>query len=147
MTDMMRMMTALALAGGLMLTGLPARADIDATGVWKMSNGKVTVKVSPCGGNLCGTVVALKKPRDDKGRPRLDKENPNPSLRSRPVIGLTILSNMKPQGEGRWSGTIYNPDDGNTYSSRMKLQGSGTMKVEGCVASLFCKSMKFVRVQ
>lgn len=130
----------LAAASGPVLAG-------EATGVWKMSNGKVTVKVSPCGGNLCGTVVALKKPRDDKGRPRLDKENPNPALRKRPVIGLTILSNMRQRGSGYWVGTIYNPDDGNTYSSQMEMQGPNTMKVDGCVAAVFCKSMKFVRIQ
>ena len=117
-----------------------------AMGIWKLDNGKVTVRVSPCGGNLCGTVVALKKPRDDKGRPRLDKENPNASLRSRPVIGLTILSNMKPVGEKSWTGTIYNPDDGYTYRSEMKMQNPSTMKVKGCMA-VFCKTMKFVRVQ
>lgn len=123
-----------------------AQAGEKATGVWRMSNGKVTVRVSNCGSKLCGTVVALKKPRDDKGRPRLDKENPNPSLRGRPVIGLTILSNMQPAGEGYWTGTIYNPDDGNTYSSNMLLQGPRTMRVDGCVAGVFCKSMKFFRV-
>lgn len=83
-----------ALCGLFALTG-PAVASEGVSGVWRMANGKVTVKVVPCGSNLCGTVVGLKKPRDDKGRPRLDKENPNPALRRRPVIGLTILSNMK----------------------------------------------------
>lgn len=141
-----------AAAVGLMILGglgfsMPAAAETNATGTWRLENGKVTVRVSPCGSNLCGTVVALKKPRDDKGRPRLDKENPNPSLRQRPVIGLTILSNMKAKGEGYWTGTIYNPDDGNTYSSYMSLQSPDTMRVKGCVASVFCKSMKFVRVQ
>ena len=124
----------------------PARAGDKAAGVWRMSNGKVTVRVSSCGSRLCGTVVALKKPRDDKGRPRLDKENPNPALRRRPVVGLTILSNMQAAGDGYWTGTIYNPDDGNTYSSTMQLQGPRTMTVNGCVAGVFCKSMKFIRV-
>lgn len=139
---------AVALAGGILVLGAQlAHADnADALGVWRMENGKVTVRVSDCGGNLCGTVVALKKPIDDKGRPRRDKENPNPALRDRPVIGLTILSNMKPTGDGRWSGTIYNPDDGYTYSSKMRLQDSGTMKVDGCF-TVFCKTMKFIRVQ
>ena len=124
-----------------------AAAASEATGVWRMENGRVTVQVAHCGPNLCGTVVGLKKPRDDKGRPRLDKENPNPALRQRPVIGLTILSNMKPQGNSYWTGTIYNPDDGNTYSSNMTLQNDNTMRVKGCVASVFCRSMKFVRIE
>lgn len=134
--------TVLALA----VSAGPSMASDGATGTWRLSNGKVTVRVAPCGGGLCGRVVALRKPTDGKGRPRLDKENPNPALRSRPVIGLTILSNMRANGEGRWSGTIYNPDDGNTYSSRMQLLGPSTMKVDGCVAGVLCKSMKFIRV-
>lgn len=142
----MRFVWVASFSLGLALVAGPAIASDGATGTWRMTNGKVTVRVSSCGGNLCGKVVALKKPRDDKGRPRLDKENPNPSLRQRPVIGLTILSNMQPSGERSWSGIIYNPDDGNTYSSSMQLVGPSTMKVNGCVAGVFCKSMKFIRV-
>lgn len=142
----MRMVAVAAVGLGLAVAAGSAWAADGAKGTWRLSNGKVTVKVSPCGEGLCGRVVALRKPRDDKGRPRLDKENPNPSLRSRPVIGLTILSNMRASGEGTWSGTIYNPDDGNTYSSSMQLLGPSTMKVNGCVAGVFCKSMKFIRV-
>lgn len=142
---MNKMIQALAVAAGIMGLAGQASAEEAVTGIWRLDNGKVTVKVTPCGGNLCGTVVALKKPRDDKGRPRLDKENPKESLRSRPVIGLTILSNMKPEGENRWNGTIYNPDDGNTYRSMMNLQNNRTMRVEGCIA-VFCKAMKFIKV-
>ena len=101
--------------------------------------------MTPCGGSLCGTIVGLKKPLDKKGRPKLDKENPNPSLRSRPVIGLTILSNMKPNGKDKWSGTIYNPDDGYTYRSFMKLRNGNKMKVEGCF-TVICKTLKFERL-
>ena len=73
----MRMgMWAFALTLGIAGFAAGAQADTEATGVWKLDSGKVTVRVSPCGGNLCGIVIALKKPRDDKGRPRLDKENP-----------------------------------------------------------------------
>ncbi len=144
---MTKMIAALTMAAGIAFSagGVAAANDV-ATGIWRLDNGRVTVKVTPCGGNLCGTVVALKKPRDDKGRPRLDKENPNAALRSRPVIGLTILSNMKQIGENQWKGTIYNPDDGNTYRSNMQLQKGNTMRVEGCIA-VFCKAMKFVKVE
>src|SRR5690242_10975806 len=131
----MRLVTAAALILGLAFAGV-AHASDSATGTWRMSNGKVTVRVMPCGAGLCGRVVALKKPHDGKGRPRLDKENPNPSLRQRPVIGLTILSNMRASGQGKWAGTIYNPDDGNTYSSSMQLLGPSTMEVDGCVAGI-----------
>ena len=38
----------------------------------------------------------MAKPLTKKGKPKLDRKNPNEALRSRPVIGLTILTNMKP---------------------------------------------------
>ena len=140
-----RALVAVAVFGLLAAPGA-ARAGPEATGTWRMANGKVTVKVSHCGSNLCGTVVGLRKPRDRRGRPRLDKENPNPALRSRPVMGLTIMRNMKSNGQGNWSGTIYNPDDGKTYSAYMALQDAKTMNVAGCVAGVFCKSMKFIKL-
>ncbi|MDO8354509.1 MAG: DUF2147 domain-containing protein, partial [Aestuariivirga sp.] len=104
----------------------------------------VTVRIAPCGPSLCGAIVGLAKPLDKKGRPKVDKKNPNTSLRTRPLMGLTILANMKSAGENTWRGTIYNADDGKTYSSYMKLSGSN-MKVKGCFGP-FCKTMLFVRL-
>ena len=142
----MRLVGVVALVFGFGLVSGVGHASESPVGTWRMTNGKVTVRVSQCGAGMCARVVALKKPRDDEGRPRVDKENPNPALRQRPVIGLTVLSNMKARGKGRWSGTIYNPDDGNTYSSAIQITGPSTMKVNGCVAGVLCKSTKFIRV-
>jgi uncharacterized protein (DUF2147 family) len=126
----------------VVLSGL-AWADDGANGIWKLNSGKVTVRIMPCGASLCGAIVGLAKPLDKKGRPKVDKENPNESLRKRPLMGLTVLANMKPAGENKWQGTIYNADDGRTYYSYMKLSGNN-MKVQGCVGP-FCKTMVFVR--
>ncbi len=135
---------ALAMAAMISLPSNLARADSEnGTGIWVMENGKITVRLVPCGGNLCGKIVGMKKPLDKKGRPKRDKHNPNPALRDRPVIGLTIMANMKADGDGTWSGKIYNPDDGNTYTSHMTLDG-GQMKVKGCVAFL-CEKITFKR--
>lgn len=108
-----------------------------------MEDGKVTVHIAPCGPYLCGSIVALAKPLTKEGKPKVDKKNPDRALRSRPVIGLKILANMKPDGENRWAGKIYNADDGRTYSSYMTLSGDN-MRVNGCVGP-FCKTMLFTR--
>ena len=140
----MKLFKKLGIAGlfAVGFSGL-ALADEGANGIWKLDSGKVTVRIAPCGPNLCGAIVGLAKPLNKKGEPKLDKKNPNEALRSRPLIGLTILANMKPAGENNWKGTIYNADDGRTYSSYMKLSGSN-MKVKGCVGP-FCKTMVFIR--
>lgn len=129
----------------LMLGGVPAFAS-SAPGTWAMKNGKVTVRVSDCGSGLCGRIVALKEPISKiDGKPKIDRENPNPSLRKRPVIGLSVLVSMKAAGQNTWKGAIYNPDDGKTYTGTVKLQGN-TMKVQGCVMQVLCKTNTFVRV-
>jgi uncharacterized protein (DUF2147 family) len=128
----------------LLTAALPAQAG-DPSGLWRLSDGKVTVKVSNCGKGLCGRIVALKKPLDKHGNPKLDKENPNPALRSRPVIGLSLLQDMQPSGEGHWEGAIYNPDDGRTYAAKMTVNGD-VMKVKGCIV-VFCKTKEFQRLQ
>jgi len=146
----MSMKTVLNAAAAAAMAAVLATAAHSATageveGVWSMSNGKVTVAVNDCGGNLCGTIVGLKEPISKiDGKPKVDRENPDPSLRKRPLIGLSILLGMKPAGEGTWKGAIYNPDDGKTYSATVKYEG-GNMKVKGCVAGVFCKTNKFVR--
>jgi len=140
----LKLLRKLGIAGvfSVALSGL-ALAGEGANGVWMLDSGKVTVRITPCGASLCGAIVGLAKPLNKEGKPKVDRKNPNESLRNRPLMGLTILANMRPAGENRWSGTIYNADDGRTYSSYMKLSGSN-MKVKGCVGP-FCKTMVFVR--
>ena len=129
------------------VTAISAGAAVagDPSGTWVMSNGKVTVRVSKCSTRLCARIVALKEPLDRTGRPKVDKLNPNPALRKRPLLGLMLASNMAPAGANYWSGSIYNPDDGRTYSASMKLTGS-TMQVKGCVAGILCRSNNFRRI-
>jgi len=128
------------------LTAIPAGEALasDVEGIWALKSGKITVKVSDCGEGLCAVIVGMKEP-EVNGKPKVDKENPDPALRKRPIMGLSILSGMRPSGDGEWTGYLYNPDDGNTYSATLRLRGE-VIKVKGCVAGVLCKSKTFVRV-
>ena len=77
--------------------------------------------------------------------PKVDKENPNPALRGRRIMGLQVVSGMSPAGPGRWKGYIYNADDGGTYRSEMQLSGN-VMVLRGCWGP-FCKKNRFHRVR
>ena len=123
-----------------------AAADGSPEGIWRLNSGKVTVRVNYCGGkNLCATIVGLAQPLDRQGKPKVDHENPNASLRTRRVIGLQVVSGMAPAGENRWKGRIYNADDGGTYRSEMRLSGN-SMTIEGCWGP-FCKKNRFNRIR
>lgn len=136
---------AAALAFPLLLVAIAPASSAEPEGRWAMSNGKVIVNVDNCGSNLCARIVGLKEPISKiDGKPKVDRENPNPEMRKRPLIGLSILIGMKPNGDNQWKGAIYNPDDGKTYSATVKYDGK-TMKVKGCVASILCKTNTFVR--
>jgi uncharacterized protein (DUF2147 family) len=134
---------SLAVFGLLATTGY-ALAE-DPSGTWRLDNGKVTVKVSQCGEEVCANIVALKEPTYKDGKAKIDKYNKDPSLRSRPLIGLPVLSDMKAAGDNKWAGNIYNADDGRTYDATMTLSGT-TMKLKGCVAGIFCKTNTFKKL-
>ena len=131
-----------------MLSGAaPASAQSsDPVGVWLTEKGDARVKITRCGSGICGVIVGLKEPIDPAtGHPQADDKNPNPALRTRPIIGLSLFIGMRPSAPGRWSGQIYNADDGGTYASSVSVAGSDTLRVEGCVGAL-CGGETWTRV-
>jgi uncharacterized protein (DUF2147 family) len=134
-------------AAALFVAPLKAQEAGEANGIWLTQAGDARVKVNKCGGGLCGVVVWLRQPIDpNTGKPALDDKNPNPALARRPMIGLPLFSEMRPNGPARWSGQIYNADDGNTYASNVAVTGPDTLRVEGCVGAL-CGGETWTRAQ
>lgn len=138
------------LVGAMLLvaavTGAAAQSASDPTGVWQTQAGDARVKVSKCGGGLCGVIVSLRDRIDPAtGRPAVDDKNPNPALKNRPMIGLPLFSNMQPAAPNKWSGQIYNADDGGTYASNISVAGPDALRVEGCVGPL-CGGETWTRV-
>jgi uncharacterized protein (DUF2147 family) len=128
---------AIAIVAAL-LAAVPVTAQAAGPdGVWLTQAGDAKVRVSKCGGGLCGVVVWLREPIDPMtGKPEIDDKNPNPALAKRPIIGLSLFIGMRPAGPNKWSGQIYNADDGNSYASNISVTGPDTLKVEGCVGGL-----------
>jgi uncharacterized protein (DUF2147 family) len=74
-------------------------------------------------GRFYGKIVWLKEPNRD-GKPKTDMNNPDQARRNDPELGLLILKGFKKDGEyGYEDGTIYDPKNGKTYSSKMKRDG------------------------
>lgn len=107
------------------------------SGVWLTEKGDARIQVSQCGSSLCGKVVWLREAIDPAtGQPQTDLKNPNPSLASRPMIGVQLFIGMNPAGPGRWAGRIYNADDGGVYESKIAWMGPNTLRVEGCLGAI-----------
>jgi len=122
-----------------------ALAGGDPAGIWLTQAGDAKVRVSKCGSNICGVVVWLKDPIDPAtGKPQVDDKNPNPSLTKRRIIGLTLFAGMRRAGSNKWTGRIYNADDGKAYDSNISVASPTTLKVEGCVGG-FCGGEDWTR--
>lgn len=134
-----------AAAFGLSLLATAALA-VTAEGTWMSADGGTKVRISDCGGKLCGKVVWLNIPNDPAtGKPKTDKHNPDEAKRTRPLLGLSVVHGLVPNGDGKWSGQIYNADDGKTYAAHVTVVSNEAMKVEGCVLGILCKGQTWKR--
>lgn len=90
------------------------------TGDWTTPNHSV-VRVFACDGeHLCARVVTV----GPKDKPQNDANNPDSSLRSRGICGLTIGTAFTPEGaQQAKNGKIYDPESGKTYSATMQTSG------------------------
>ena len=75
------------------------------------------------------------------------RENPDEALRDRPILGLQIMSDFEYDGNDKWKkGTIYAPDDGKTYKSKMSLS-EDVLKVRGYIGiSMLGRTEEWTRV-
>jgi uncharacterized protein (DUF2147 family) len=120
---------------------LPATArSAGPEGLWLVEDKSARIRIEKCGNEMWGTVAWLRDPKNDAN-------NPNPALRSRPMIGAAVLIGMKPAGGERWEGEVYNGRDGKTYDSKMTVTPSGALKIEGCVlGGLICGGENWTRL-
>ena len=144
----MRTGRSLALLTVLALTGSGSAFAAEPNGMWLTQTGTSRIRVADCGGALCGTIVWLKEPNDpDTGKPKTDKNNSDAAKRSRPLLGVQIVLGMKPAGAGKWTGQVYNAEDGKTYSGNLTMTGAGSLSLQGCaLGGLVCKSQTWTRV-
>ena len=128
------------------LTATAPALAAEPAGVWINQERDTKIRVGRCGEGICGTVAWLGDPNDAQGKPKTDRHNSDASKRGRRLMGLPVLIGMKPNGTDKWSGQIYNADDGKTYVSYVTLASDSTMNVQGCVlGGLICKSMTWTR--
>jgi uncharacterized protein (DUF2147 family) len=144
----MRIGRYLALAAVLALTGSEGALAADPNGVWLTQTGGSRIRLADCAGALCGTIIWLKEPTDpDTGKPKLDKNNSDASKRARPLLGVQIVLGMKPAGADKWTGQVYNAEDGKTYSGNLSYSGGNSLQLQGCaLGGLVCKSQTWTKV-
>ncbi|MFM7488669.1 MAG: DUF2147 domain-containing protein, partial [Cytophagales bacterium] len=118
-------------------------------GVWETGSGKARVKIDKVGEKFFGKVVWLREPLNEEGKPKVDKNNPDEKLRTVPLLGYKLLKDFSFVGEKTWEeGTIYDPENGSTYSCTIKMTDENTLDVRGFIGvSLFGRTDVWKRVQ
>ncbi|MBI3849534.1 MAG: DUF2147 domain-containing protein [Verrucomicrobia bacterium] len=131
------------LLGILALASQSASADDgrEILGVWTTTDNKSQVELFKVDDKLHGKIISLKEPNwpanDEKGmggKPKNDRNNPDPKLRDQPIIGLEFMSGFTYSGKKRWeSGKIYDPENGKTYKCKLSLVSTNRLDVRGFI--------------
>lgn len=132
-------MRPLKLAIALMMPAVAGQSAAEANiveGIWINPRGTVAVKTGPCGTRLCGHIVwaspvAVADARDS-GVSQL--------------IGLELLQDYKFSGARRWTGRVFVPDMGRSFSSTIEQLSAHDLKIQGClIGGFLCKSQTWHR--
>lgn len=118
-----------------------AVSSIDGT--YLDPGGYVHISVRPCGDTRCGVITRIVRAKP--GEPDNDTHNRNPALRSRPILGITILSGLRWR-DGAWRGQVYNPEDGGTYRAVVRPGDGGALSVQGCLA-MICRTQRWPKAR
>lgn len=129
------------LATVLLLTPVAAHAQAEA-GDWLTDDKSAIIHVAPCGQKLCGRIAKILDPK----APPNDANNPDPSLRPRPLVSVAVLSDFTRAGAGWDNGRAYDPKAGKSYKSRLALDGPNRLAVTGCILFL-CRTRSWTRVR
>ncbi len=112
----------------------------DILGSWITEGEDSRVEVEKKGDSYVAKVVSLKdplyKPGEVKGmdnKVRVDLENPDKSLKTRPILGMELMNGFKFDGKKWTKGKIYDPENGKTYKCNITLADDGKLHVRGYI--------------
>ena len=143
---MRRIAFATALAFSLSAAAALAQpAGGTLVGTWKAPLDDAVIVIAPCGPAFCGKLTdSIRIRANPDGR---DFKNRDVAMRDRRVNGLLMLQGFT-GGPTEWKGgTVYNPDDGGTYTGKITAEGPDTLKLTGCIIFPLCKTQKWTRMK
>lgn len=135
----------------LLFPALTATADPQPPdtieGDWLVASGDAVIHIEGVGDpgsrRYDGHLVWLKDdryhPSDGPaldGKPVMDLNNPDPALRSRPMLGLKLLWDLRYEDQHWIGGRIYDSDDGHTFDCSVQMKDADHLKLHAYVLHL-----------
>ena len=133
----------------LLITIICQGQSNDILGVWLEEKKESKIEVYKKDNSFFGKIIWLKEPLDEQGNIKLDKKNPNNSMRENPINGLVIMKDLKYKKKGEWSdGEIYDARSGKTYSLEVYMKNVNKLDLRGYLGfTLFGKTTTWTRVK
>ena len=126
----------LCLLAVMSLAPQAACATESIAGSWINPHGSIIVTTGPCGAALCGRVSWA---NDEALADAADAGVSH-------LVGTQLLQDYHATGAERWTGRVYVPDIGRTFSSTIQRLDADRLKISGClVGGWFCKSQIWQR--
>jgi uncharacterized protein (DUF2147 family) len=122
-------------------------------GLWKTTAGDSQLEFFRCGDKICGKIVWLKVPHyinkkdGPVGETKVDRKNPDPALRNRPILGMPVMKGLTAKGGNRWeNGVCYDPETGKSYKCKMRLKSPKRLELRGYIGiSLIGRDFVLIR--
>ena len=136
----------------LSLAAAVASAQMTPVGLWKTidDDGKTEkslVRIVDGGNGVSGRIEKLLDPKDD---PNDVCDKCTDDRKGKPIIGLTILRNLKQSADDKtlWEGgDVLDPDDGKIYRARLKpINGGKELQLRGYIGP-FYRTQTWIRVE
>ena len=140
MTKSMSTATAGLLALTLGCAVASAQSADDAFGLWLNPENGSNIELYKCGEGLCAKITKVTDGQTT------DDKNPDAAKRGRPIVGLVIMENAKKSG-AKWSGTLYNRENGKSYSGTIAAKSKDAVDLSGCVAAVLCRTVTWTRIK
>jgi uncharacterized protein (DUF2147 family) len=141
-----------AIATLLSLAAVSAFAQMSPVGVWKTIDDdtkkeKSLVRITESNGVLSGRIEKL---LDPDTRPDTVCEKCTDERKGQPVLGMTILRNLKPGADDKTvfeGGDITDPNNGKVYRARLKpVDGGRKLEMRGYIGP-FYRTQVWLRVE
>jgi uncharacterized protein (DUF2147 family) len=115
-------------------------------GTWLTASGKAKVQIYKEGNTYNGKIVWLKNPTYENGTVKTDKNNSDKAKQSTPLMGLNMLKGFVFDDDEWEDGTIYDPENGKTYSCTIKYR-DGKLDLRGYIGiSLIGRTQTWFKV-
>lgn len=141
------LMAILALA--FTLAGGGALAQSTPVGLWQMVDDDTKqplslVRITETAGVQSGKLEKLLDPARQNEKCTLCADE----RKNQPMLGMTIMRNVKESGDGTWGGgDILGPNNGKVYRVRLKpIEGGKALEVRGYIGP-FYRSQRWTRVE